>query len=470
MTYEARIMARVTQELNIQKLVRDQKAFFRSNATLTFEARKTALLNLKAAIVDHEPQFTRALKEDLGKSAFEAYATETGFVLHDITHTLKHLKGWMKTRRTRTPFFLWPGSSRVIHTPLGVNLIIAPFNYPMQLAFAPLVPALAAGNTAVIKTSELAPATSRVTAQVIRDCFPGDHVALVEGAVEETRLLLEQDFDHIFFTGSPRVGKIVMAAAARHLTPVTLELGGKSPCIVHSDARLDMAVRRIVFGKFINAGQTCIAPDYVLVHEAVEKPFLQKIKARIGSVYGEEPLFNPDFGRIINEAHFDRIISLIDPGKVVAGGTHNRSQRYIAPTVMADVGLEDKVMGEEIFGPVLPVMTYQHLDDIRDIMAALPCHPLACYLFSESKAVQKKVFDALPFGGGCINHTLQHVANPFLPFGGMGESGMGRYHGFDGFRQFSHAKGIYQASSRIDLPLIYPPYKGKLRWVKKLLN
>lgn len=470
MTYEARIMARAARDYELRRLAQRQRDYFRSGATLPYPARRRALLDLREAIREREEELIHALNLDLGKSRFEAWATEIGFVLHDIGLTLRQLKGWIKRTRARTPFFLRPGSSRVIHSPLGVTLIIAPFNYPLQLALAPLVPALAAGNTAVIKTSELAPATSGVVADLIRSCFPREWVTVVEGEVAETRILLDQKFDHIFFTGSPRVGRIVMAAAARDLTQVTLELGGKSPCIVHSDARLDMAVRRIAFGKFINAGQTCIAPDYVLVHREVEERFLDLLKQRIEAVYGRDPARSPDFGRIVNQTHFQRITALIDPAKVVAGGQTDEAERFIAPTVMAGVTLEDPVMGEEIFGPVLPVLTYTSLDQIREIVGALPQHPLSCYVFSETRAFQEAVMGAFPFGGGCINHTIQHVANPYLPFGGTGESGMGRYHGFEGFARFSHAKGIYKAPSRFDLPLIYPPYDGKLKWVKRLLG
>jgi aldehyde dehydrogenase (NAD+) len=457
-------------EHQIQTIVQNQRIFFHTGATLDYDFRRKVLEDLKAGIKDREDRFRDALKQDLGKPAYEAYVTETGFLLHELTKTMGQLKKWMRPKRKPTPFYLLPGSSRMVHSPLGVTLIISPFNYPMQLCIAPLIAALAAGNTAVVKASELTPAVGKVLRDLVEDVFRPEHVAFVPGEVEETKLLLAQKFDHIFFTGSPRVGGIVMAAAAKHLTPVTLELGGKSPCIVHSDASLAPAIRRIAYGKFMNAGQTCIAPDYVLVHQEAEQAFLDGMKQRILSLYGENPSLSPDLGRIVNEGHFKRILSLIDPDKVVVGGTHDEGERFIAPTVMAGVTLEDRIMDEEIFGPVLPVMTYTTLDQVREILAALPQHPLALYLFTESREVSEEIMNGVSFGGGCVNHCIQHIVNPHLPFGGHGTSGMGQYHGFHGFEQFSHKKGIFKAPPWGDLPLIYPPYKGKLKWMKAIFR
>ncbi|MGB5984473.1 MAG: aldehyde dehydrogenase [Desulfobacterales bacterium] len=455
---------------DIDHLVRRQHDYFKSAATQGYGFRIAQLQRLRQGLKRFEQRFSRALKQDLGKSEAEAYITETGLVLHELGDTLKQLKRWMKPKRVVTPFYLQPAASRILYTPLGVNLIISPFNYPIALTFMPLIAALAAGNTAVLKTSELTPACSKAIQTLIQESFDPAYVAYVPGAVPETSQLLKQRFDHIFFTGSPHVGRIVMEAAAQHLTPVTLELGGKSPCIVHSDAKLQIAARRIVYGKMINAGQTCIAPDYVLVHQPVKEQLLGLLKARILDLYGENGASFPDYGRIVNEDHFRRLAALMDPEKIVVGGRVDPALRYIAPTVMRDVTLKDKVMSEEIFGPILPVLEYDQLDDALDTIAQLPRHPLAGYIFSESKAVQQALLSKIQFGGGCINHSIQHFVNPHLPFGGVGNSGIGSYHGFHGFARFSHKKSVLKAASWLDLPLIYPPYGKKIKLLRKILK
>lgn len=454
----------------IAKIVRKQHTFFNSAITDSYDFRINQLRKLKSGIEKSEGQFAAALKEDLGKSAFESYVTEIGFVLHDLTNTIKNLKKWLKPRKVRNPFLIQPASSEIHFTPLGVNLIISPFNYPISLTFAPLIAAMAAGNSAVLKTSELTPKVSKAIEHLVNELFEPEYIAYIPGEVPETTFLLAQRFDHIFFTGSSRVGSIVMAAAAKNLTPVTLELGGKSPSIVHSDANLNIAVNRIVYGKFMNAGQTCVAPDYVMVHQDIKDEFLGKIKQRIISIYGRDASLSPDFGRIVNELHHSRIVSLIDQDKVVVGGHFNKADRYIAPTVMKDVSLADKVMAEEIFGPVLPVLGYEHFDEVFATIKQLPQHPLACYAFSESKAVQKELIAGIRFGGGCVNHCIQHLANPNLPFGGVGDSGVGSYHGFSGFERFSHKKSVLKAASWLDLSLIYPPYQGKLKAIRRMMK
>lgn len=454
----------------IEDIVCKQHMFFNSAATHSYEFRIQQLEKLKSGIKKHESQFSNAMKDDLGKPEFESYVTETGFVLHELTNTIKHLKKWMKPKRIKTPLLGQPASSQILFTPLGVNFIISPFNYPIGLTFAPLIAAIAAGNTAVVKTSELTPACSMEIQQLIDEIFDPAYIAYIPGAVPETTLLLKQKFDHIFFTGSPGVGSIVMKAAAKHLTPVTLELGGKSPCIVHSDANMNIAVNRIVFGKYLNAGQSCIAPDYVLVHQSVKEEFLEKIRQRIIKLYGDDASSSPDYGRIVNEQHHSRIVSLIDQEKVIVGGQYNKADRYIAPTVMRNVTLKDNVMAEEIFGPVLPVIEYNSFDEVLNTIAKLPQHPLACYIFSESKTVQHELISKLQFGGGCINHCIQHFANPNLPFGGVGESGIGSYHGFHGFERFSHKKSILKATSWFDLSLIYPPYQGKIKTFRRIMK
>lgn len=454
----------------IADLVSRQRQFFRSGATLPYEFRLKRLQGLLDGLVKYEDRLHAALAQDLGKPQFEAYLTEVGFSRYDVRYTIKHLGKWMKPKRVRTPLLAQPARSYVHYHPLGVNLIASPFNYPIHLAIVPLAAAIAAGNTAIVKTSELTPTCSEVTKELIEEVFDPQHVACVIGGVAETRALLEQKFDHIFFTGSPRVGAIVMKAAAEHLTPVTLELGGKSPCIVHHDAKMKVAVNRIAYTKFVNAGQTCVAPDYVMVHRDVEREFIDRLKQRVTEMYGPDPATSSDFARIVSTQHCRRIVSLIDPGKVVLGGQHDVDKRFIAPTVMSGVMVDDAIMGEEIFGPVLPVMTYDELDEVCDTVGGLPQHPLAFYVFSESETVQQELIGKIQFGGGCINHCMQHLVNPNLPFGGVGQSGIGSYHGFSGFECFSHKKSILKATTRFDLPLIYPPYEGKLAKVRRIMK
>ncbi|HNY77190.1 MAG: aldehyde dehydrogenase [Sedimentisphaerales bacterium] len=460
----------MTRTQGIAEIVSRQRRFFGSGATLPCEVRLERLRRLLDAIAKHEDVLHAALAKDLCKPPFESYLTETGFSRYDLRHTIKRLKKWMKPKRVRTPLLAQPGRSWILYCPLGVNLIVSPFNYPIQLAIVPLTAAIAAGNTAVVKTSELTPACSEATRQLIEEVFDPEYAACVTGGVEESTALLNQKFDHIFFTGSPRVGAIVMRAAAEHLTPVTLELGGKSPCIVHHDAKMSVAANRIAFAKFLNAGQTCVTPDYVMVHRRVERQFIDCLKQRISEMYGPDPAASGDFARIVNAEHCRRIASLIDPAKVVIGGQYNIEKRFIAPTVMSGVTVDDKVMSEEIFGPVLPVMTYDELDEVYETIAGLPQHPLAFYVFSESKTVQQELIQRIPFGGGCINHCMQHLVNPNLPFGGVGQSGIGSYHGFSGFERFSHKKSILKAATRFDLSLVYPPYQGKLARVRRIMK
>ena len=459
----------MTQD-EIIRVITKQRQFFNSGATRDYSVRYETLSKFKEAIKNYEGEIHAALKTDLAKPEFEAYFTETGFCLHELTETLKHLHKWMTPKNARTGVLVQPAKSTIYYSPLGVNLIIAPYNFPINLTFSPLIAAIAAGNTAVIKTSEMAPACSAVMQKLIDSTFDSRYIAYVPGAVPETTILLEQKFDHIFFTGSSRVGSIVMSAAAKNLTPVTLELGGKSPCIVHHDAKLDVAVNRIVAGKFLNAGQTCAAPDYLMVHRNIKEAFLGKLRERILEAYGEEACKSIDFGRIINIQHFERVSAMIIPEKVVVGGQTDATNRFIAPTVMRDIKLTDSVMAEEIFGPVLPVLDYAENEEIYDTVARLPQHPLAAYIFSSSTQFQAELIERLQFGGGCVNQCVLHLANPHLPFGGVGESGMGAYHGFNGFERFSHKKGVMKSATWLDLPLVYAPYKDKLKWLRKLMK
>lgn len=459
-----------TAEREIINIVAKQRDFFKTGATKSYQSRIENLNKIKTALLKYETALHEALKKDLGKPEFESYLTETGFCLLEISESISKLKRWMKPKRVLTSLLTQPGSSRIYYSPLGVNLIIAPYNYPIMLTFSPLITAIAAGNTAVIKTSELTPACSAVIRELINETFTPEYIAYIEGEVKETTILLQQKFDHIFFTGSPRVGSIVMTAAAKNLTPVTLELGGKSPCIVHEDAKLDIAVNRIVSSKFLNAGQTCVAPDYVLVHKSLKQAFLDKLKERVINVYGEDASSSPDFARIVADNHFQRICGLIDPKKVLVGGQSDAKSRFIAPTVMRDVDITDEVMSEEIFGPVLPVLEYESLSEVFDIVDKLPQHPLACYLFSESTAIQQEIIDTIQSGNACINNCIFHAANPYLPFGGVGESGIGAYHGFHGFERFSHKKGVLKTATWIDIPLTYAPYGKKINILRKIMK
>jgi len=454
-------------ENELSQLVDKQRVYFSAKETISYQFRVNQLLKLRDAIKKYESDFIAALEHDLGKSEFESYLTEIGYILYELSHTLKNLKKWMKSKKIRTPLINQPASSRIHYSPLGVNLIIAPFNYPFMLTFSPLIAAMAAGNTAVIKTSELTPNISKLIHKLIKDTFTEEYIIHVEGEIHETTLLLKQKFDHVFFTGSPRVGSIVMSAAAKNLTPVTLELGGKSPCIVHVDANLDIAVNRIVYGKFMNAGQTCIAPDYIMVHKDIKEDFLERLKNRIIKLYGEDASLSPEFGRIVSEQHLERLLSLIKKDKVVVGGKWDKITKFLAPTVMRDISKQDDVMQTEIFGPILPVLDYSDIDELLMDIKDVSHHPLAAYIFSDSRFIQDKVTLGLQFGGGCINHCLQHIGNVNLPFGGVGESGIGSYHGFVGFERFSHKKSIIKVVTWFDLKLLYPPFsKLKLRLLR----
>lgn len=405
------------------------------------EFRIQALNKLQDAIGKHEKDLLTALRKDLNKSEAEAYSSEIKIVLEEIRFTLENLSPWMAPKQVDTPSFLGDATSVIYPEPYGVALIISPWNYPFQLAVAPLVGAMAAGNCAVLKPSEFTPETSRMLARLVQENFPEEYIAVVEGEVEASTALLREKFDTIFFTGSTPVGKVVMEAAAKHLTPVTLELGGKSPCIVHGDADLESAAKRIARGKFLNAGQTCVAPDYLLVQREVKDAFLAELKAAIHALYGEDITRNPDFPRIVSEKHFNRLSSFLSDGELVFGGRTDASRLFIEPTILDSITWEDPVMRDEIFGPILPVLVYDDLTEALDKITSRP-KPLALYVFSENTEVQDRILGSVSFGGGCVNETLAHLTSPFLPFGGVGESGMGSYHGQGSFDTFSHKKSI----------------------------
>lgn len=441
--------------MEIAELVKEQRRYFEAGNTLPVSLRKEYLRRLAKVIRSMEPEILEALKSDLGKCGTEGYMTEIGMTLSEISYMVKHMDRLAKKRFKPTPLAQVPGISYELPVPYGVVLIMSPWNYPFLLALDPLVDAIAAGNTAVIKVSKDAPATAQVVKRLIESIFPREYVAVVTGGRMENQALLAQKFDYIFFTGSKNVGRYVMEQASKHLTPVSLELGGKSPCIVDETADLARAAVRIAFGKFLNVGQTCVAPDYVLVHESVRDTFVELLKVAIQEQYGGDALENPHYGCIVNEKHWKRLQDLIDPAKVVYGG--RCEGRKIEPTVMVDVTLDDAVMKEEIFGPILPILTYQTVEDIKEIVAHHPT-PLALYLFTRCKAMKEQIFSEIQFGGGCVNDTIIHLATNHMGFGGVGESGMGSYHGAYGFETFSHRKSIVEKPAKAEIPLRYQPY------------
>lgn len=453
----------------IQKKIEKQKEFFKTNKTKDISFRMLYLFKLKEVIQNKEEKILEALKKDLGKSDFEAYTSEVGFVLKSLDYTLKNIRNWAKTKKVRRPIFMPISKSYVKYEPHGTVLIIGPFNYPFQLIMEPLIGALAAGNTAIIKPSDKTPETVEILREIIEEVFDKEHVDVVTGNREAVSELIHSDFDYIFFTGSVPVGKIVMEAASKNLTPVTLELGGKSPTIVHKDADIEKAAARIAWGKYYNAGQTCIAPDYVYVHEDVKDKLLEGLIKEIVDFYGAEPLKSPDYGRIINHKEFNRLSGLIDDQKLYFGGEKIEEKLKISPTILTNVTWDDDVMQEEIFGPILPVLTYSKISEIVNIVKDKP-RPLSLYLFTEDINLQKKIEDEVPFGGGCINDTISHVSSPRLPFGGTGNSGIGSYHGEESFIAFSHKKSMMKKSTKFDIRYIYPPYKGKLGFIKKIMK
>ena len=445
-------------EQEINAIVAVQRKYFQTGATLPVSFRIDALRRLYDAVSGSEKEIHDALRKDLGKSGFESYMCETGLVLEEISYMLKHVRRFAGEKRVRTPLAQFHSRSYKKPSPYGVTLIMSPWNYPFMLTLSPLVDALAAGNTAVVKPSAYSPNTSEVIRQILTKCFEPQYVSVVTGGRAENTCLLHEHFDYIFFTGSQSVGKEVMRSAADHLTPVTLELGGKSPCIVDQTANIKLAARRIVFGKYLNCGQTCVAPDYVYCHRSVRDRLIKEIVKQIRRQFGKKPLDNKNYGKIINEKHFDRILGLIAKENVVFGGNSDRDALRIEPTVMDNVTFSDAVMQEEIFGPVMPVLTFDSLDEVIRNVNAMP-HPLALYLFTSSKATAKKVTARCGFGGGCINDTIIHLATTEMGFGGFGESGMGSYHGKTGFDTFTHYKSIVDKKTWLDLPMRYQPYR-----------
>ena len=451
----------------IQSLLEKQRAYYQSGVTIPVKFRIQQLKKLYAVTEKYQNEINDALKADLGKSHYEGFMCESGLVLTEISHMIRHTKKYARRKTVATPLAQFHSHSFKQPVPYGNTLIMSPWNYPFLLTLDPLANAIAAGNTAIVKPSAYSPATSRMVEQIIGECFPPEYVAVVTGGRAENAALLDQKFDFVFFTGSQAVGKEVLRHTAEHLTPAVLELGGKSPCIVDASANVKLAAKRIVFGKYLNCGQTCVAPDHILCEKSVKDEFVKAVISEIRKQYGEDPLQNKDYGKIINKKHFDRLCGLMDESKVVLGGTANADTCQIAPTVMDNVTYDDAVMGEEIFGPIMPILTFEDFDALVDELKGKD-KPLALYLFTSNKKHIKRVTAELSYGGGCINDVIIHLATNAMGFGGVGESGMGSYHGKDGFDAFSHYKSIVDKKTWLDLPMRYQPYKSRL--YEKLLH
>jgi aldehyde dehydrogenase (NAD+) len=457
-----------TTDIDAAALVALQRTFFESGATRGASARRAALAALERGIRAAETAILEALRVDLGKSAAEAYASELGFALADLAHLHRHLRSWMRPARRRTPWLAQPGASWIVPEPRGVTLVVGPWNYPFQLAISPLIASLAAGNTVILKPSEHAPRTAAALSELVGAAFPPEHACVVTGDAATAAALLEQRLDHVFFTGSTAVGRIVAQAAARTLTPCTLELGGKSPCIVCADANLAVAARRIAWGKFMNCGQTCVAPDFILADRKIVAPLLVDLVGAVTRFYGVSPETSPDYGRIVSVAHFDRLHAMLKPGRLVHGGGSDRATRYIAPTILTDVPVDAPILHEEVFGPILPVLAYDDLDSALSDVRRRPT-PLALYVFAEERATQDHILAETRSGGACVNDTALQILNPRLPFGGLGDSGLGAYHGRTGFDTFSHHRAVLRRGTRLDSGFRYPPARHSLRILKRLL-
>lgn len=454
---------------NIKAIVKNQRDYFNKGETKNIDFRISQLKKLKRAILDNENLIFEALKCDLGKCAFESYETEVGLILDEIKYTIKHLSSWSKPKKVKTPITHFLSWSYTYWDPYGVCLIMSPWNYPFQLTLAPLVGSIAAGNCAIIKPSAYSPKTSAIIAKIVKNNFVEEYITVIEGGRDANSALLEEAFDYIFFTGGVTVGKKVMEAASKHVTPITLELGGKSPCIVDTSADLDISAKRLVWGKFLNCGQTCVAPDYLLIHKSIKKEFLSNIQKYIKEFYGNDPINSDDLGCIVNDKHFERLQGLMKAGNIIAGGNVIKEKRKIAPTVIDNITWSDPIMQEEIFGPILPVIEYENLSEVISEINKHP-KPLALYFFTKNKENEEIILRDISFGGGCVNDTIVHLATPHMPFGGVGASGMGGYHGKDSFETFSHKKSILKKSLLIDVKLRYAPYNDKLKLLKKILK
>ncbi|MEC4816006.1 MAG: aldehyde dehydrogenase [Scytonema sp. PMC 1069.18] len=455
-------------QVSIVEIIQKQREFFKTGKTKDVNFRWEQLKTLKQAISENQDAVIQALKADLRKPEFEAYAAEVS-VVNEVEYAIKHLKNWIKPQKVPVSLQFQPAVAKIYPEPRGVVLIISPWNYPFSLAISPLIGAIAAGNCAIIKPSEIASHTSRLLNEMIQKYFDPAFVTVIEGGVETSQELLAEKFDYIFFTGGTAVGKTVMEAAAKHLTPVTLELGGKSPCIVDTDINLEHTATRITWGKFLNAGQTCVAPDYLLVNHKIKAKLLEEIQKRIKEFYGENPASSPDYARIISQKHFNRLVSLLKNTEIRIGGDSNSSELYISPTVIDNISLDSPLMQEEIFGPILPTVEYTDIEEAIDLINSKP-KPLALYLFSNNKNLQRKVLEQTSSGGVCINDTIVHLGVTSLPFGGVGDSGIGQYHGKASFDTFTHYKSVLQKPFWLNSKLLYPPYQGKLNLLKRIFK
>jgi len=453
---------------DIAAILQKQRTFFSSGCTKNVNFRIESLKKLEQWIRQHNADIFAALKTDLNKSPFEAYAAEIGVVLDELKFMLKHIHCWSRPKRVSSTLKNFPSSAKIYPDPYGIALIMSPWNYPFMLTITPVIAAVAAGNCAVVKPSEYSPATSSLMARMCAEVFDAGHVTVVEGGRAENQALLDEHYDIILFTGSALVGKIVMQAAAQHLTPVVLELGGKSPCVVDETANIKIAAKRIAWGKLINAGQTCVAPDYLLVQESIKQNLIEEMKSSIQIMYGTKPCENSDYPKIINEKHFSRLLGLLEGEKIIIGGNSNEATLQIEPTLLDNVAWDAPVMSEEIFGPILPILTYSNMEDAVKMINSRP-HPLAAYLFTSNKNIERYFLHNVAFGGGCVNDAIVHLSVPRLPFGGVGDSGMGSYHGKAGFDTFTHYKSVLHKSKHIDIPLRYPPYSDfALKLIKKI--
>lgn len=456
--------------IDLQPYLDKQKKFFQTGATKDVSFRIKQLKKLKKLLVDNEQLLIQEVHKDFQKSEFETYVTEIGLVITDINYAIKNVESWSKQQSVSTPLVNFPSKNFIITEPYGSALIISPWNYPILLAMQPLVGAIAAGNTAILKPSELTENTSSVLEKLISEYFEDEFLKVILGDVEVSSALVKMDFDYIFFTGSTKVGKIIMREAAERLTPLTLELGGKSPCIIDQTANLEVSAKRIAWGKFVNAGQTCVAPDYLLVEKSIKQEFLDHLKTAINQLYGDDPKVSPDFPRIINDAHFDRLSTLLDDGETFIGGESEKASRYIAPTILNNITLDDSIMQDEIFGPILPVLDYESVEDCINIINARP-RPLALYVFTSDQALEDRIMSTVSFGGGAVNDTIAQLGNHHLSFGGVGASGFGSYHGKSSFDCFSHKKSVMKKPFWPDFPIRYAPYDDmKLGLVKKVLK
>ena len=459
---------RASSDVDAVGVVENLRRAFKTGRTRSFRWRQQQLRGLRRLVTEREDDICAALHADFRKSPHETQLSETRLVQGEIDYTLKHLAQWMEPEAVKTPLVNQPGSSAVHREPLGVVLIIGPWNYPFRLMMSPLVGAIAAGNCALLKPSEITGATSQLIAECVGKYLDRDAIRVIEGGVEETTRVLEQRFDHIFYTGGGVVGRIVMTAAAQHLTPVTLELGGKSPCYVDRNVDLSVAARRIVWGKYLNGGQTCVAPDYLLVHKSIQRPLLERLASAIREFYGADPKTSQGFPRIVNDRQFNRLVGLLDSGDAYVGGESDAAERYIAPTILQNVSLDSPVMAEEIFGPILPVIAVDGPGEAIKIVNDRP-NPLALYVFSKDKHVTAEIIERTHSGGVCVNDVVMHIIVPELPFGGVGASGIGAYNGRSSFETFSHRRGVLTKGFRLDAPLRYPPYTdSKVKWLKFL--